>query len=83
MNRHATAVLADVGTPKVSSIERVLRGAAKWVEIDSRIDIWRKEEGGKLLDGMDWVIGDYLFESRHFLNFVLKALRILQMLLII
>ncbi|KAG1721440.1 hypothetical protein EDB19DRAFT_1961149 [Suillus lakei] len=46
LNRHATAVLADVGTPKIST----------WVEVDSRVEIWRKEDGGKLLEGADWVI---------------------------
>ncbi|PPQ99295.1 hypothetical protein CVT24_009163 [Panaeolus cyanescens] len=56
LNRHATATLEDVGTPKVTCIERTLRKIAKWVEVDSRIEIWRKDEGGKLLEGVDWVI---------------------------
>ncbi|KAI0942867.1 hypothetical protein AcV7_002163 [Taiwanofungus camphoratus] len=56
LNRHATAVLADVGTPKVKCIERTLRQISRWVEIDSRVDIWRKEQGGDLLEGADWVI---------------------------
>ena len=57
LNRHATATLADVGTPKVHCIEKTLKQIAKWVEVDSRIDIWRKEDGGNLLEGADWVIG--------------------------
>ena len=57
LNRHATASLADVGTPKVKCIERTLRKISRWVEVDSRIDIWRKEDGGTLLEGADWVIG--------------------------
>lgn len=57
LNRHATAGLVDVGTPKVQSIARAVRGFARWVEVDPRIDIWRKEEGGALLEGMDWVVG--------------------------
>lgn len=57
LNRHATAGFTDVGTPKVKSIERTLKEISQWVEVDSRIDIWRKEEGGVLLDGADWVIG--------------------------
>lgn len=60
LNRHATAVLADVGTPKVKCIERTLRQISRWVEIDSRVDIWRKEQGGDLLEGADWVIGRIL-----------------------
>ena len=57
LNRHATAGLTDVGTPKVKSIERTLKQISRWVEVDARIDIWRKEDGGVLLEGADWVIG--------------------------
>jgi len=57
LNRHATATLADVGTPKVACIERVLRQVSRWVEVDSRVEIWRKEGAGKLLEGVDWVVG--------------------------
>jgi len=57
LNRHATAGLPDVGTPKVKCIEKALKQFAKWVNVDSRVDIWRKEEGGVLLEGADWVIG--------------------------
>ncbi|THH30488.1 hypothetical protein EUX98_g3710 [Antrodiella citrinella] len=56
LNRHATAVLADVGTPKVKSIERTVKQICRWVQVDARIDIWRKEAGGDLLEGADWVI---------------------------
>ncbi|KAH7915892.1 hypothetical protein BJ138DRAFT_1053749 [Hygrophoropsis aurantiaca] len=56
LNRHATAVLSDVGTPKVRCIERTLKQISRWVDVDSRVEIWRKEEGGRLLEGADWVI---------------------------
>ncbi|KZP17386.1 hypothetical protein FIBSPDRAFT_793232 [Athelia psychrophila] len=56
LNRHATALLSDVGTPKVKCIERTLKQISRWVTVDARIDIWRAEEGGKLLEGADWVI---------------------------
>ncbi|KAG7095703.1 hypothetical protein E1B28_006417 [Marasmius oreades] len=56
LNRHATALLGDVGTPKVKCIERTLKQISRWVEVDSRVDIWRKEEGGLLLEGYDWVV---------------------------
>jgi tRNA threonylcarbamoyladenosine dehydratase len=59
LNRHATAGLTDVGTPKVKSIERTLKHISRCVEVDARIDIWRKEEGGILLEGADWVIGSW------------------------
>jgi len=57
LNRHATATLTDVGMPKVKSIERTLKQISRWVEVDARVDIWRKEDGGILLEGTDWVIG--------------------------
>ncbi|KIK34332.1 hypothetical protein CY34DRAFT_813002 [Suillus luteus UH-Slu-Lm8-n1] len=56
LNRHATAVLADVGTPKVRCIERTLKQISTRVEVDGRIELWRKEDGGRLLEGADWVI---------------------------
>ncbi|KAI0786980.1 ubiquitin-protein ligase molybdopterin-converting factor [Abortiporus biennis] len=56
LNRHATATLADVGTPKVKCIERTLKEISRWVQVDARIDIWRKENGGDLLEDADWVI---------------------------
>ena len=58
LNRHATAALIDVGTPKVKCIERTLKQISRWIDVDARVDIWRKEEGGKLLEGADWVIGE-------------------------
>jgi tRNA A37 threonylcarbamoyladenosine dehydratase len=57
LNRHATATLADVGTPKVKCVERFLKGVAPWAHVDACVDIWRKEEGRDLLDGYDWVVG--------------------------
>ncbi|KAH9885286.1 hypothetical protein C8Q73DRAFT_718286 [Cubamyces lactineus] len=56
LNRHATATLADVGTPKVKCIERALKQFSRVVQVDARIDIWRKESGGEHLEGADWVI---------------------------
>jgi tRNA threonylcarbamoyladenosine dehydratase len=57
LNRHATATLADVGTPKVNCIERTLKQISRWVQVDARVDIWRKDQGGKHLEDADWVIG--------------------------
>jgi len=56
LNRHATALLSDVGTPKVNCIERTLKQISRWINVDARVDIWRKEQGGDLLEGADWVI---------------------------
>jgi len=74
LNRHATAGLDDVGTPKVKCVEKTLLSISKWVQVDSRVEIWRKEEGGALLEDADWVIGmfsrpQYAFcISRRFLD---------------
>ncbi|KAF9011788.1 ubiquitin-protein ligase molybdopterin-converting factor [Cyathus striatus] len=56
LNRHATAMLSDVGTPKVSCIEKTLKKVSRRIEVDSRVELWRKEDGGTLLEGYDWVI---------------------------
>ncbi|KAJ7050246.1 ubiquitin-protein ligase molybdopterin-converting factor [Mycena amicta] len=38
-------------------VARTLRDVARWVEVDARVDIWRKDEGGgTLLEGADFVI---------------------------
>ncbi|KAJ7733370.1 ubiquitin-protein ligase molybdopterin-converting factor [Mycena olivaceomarginata] len=50
LNRHATAALPDVGTPKVQCVARALKQIARWVEV------WRKEDGAQLLAGADWVV---------------------------
>jgi tRNA threonylcarbamoyladenosine dehydratase len=57
LNRHATAGIQDVGMPKVTCIERTLRQISRCVEVDSRIEIWRKGDGDHLLAGVDWVVG--------------------------
>ena len=59
LNRHAAAGLADVGTPKVRCLENALRNFSRWIEIDPRIELWRKEDGGTLLEGVDWVVGPF------------------------
>ena len=67
LNRHATATVSDVGMPKVKCMEKALKQIARWVDVDARVDIWRKEQGGLLLDGVDWVIGrsSYLFFNAY------------------
>ncbi|KAF5348024.1 hypothetical protein D9758_010036 [Tetrapyrgos nigripes] len=56
LNRHATASLEDVGTPKVKCVENALKAISRWVEVEACNDIWRKEDGGAFLEGVDWVI---------------------------
>jgi tRNA threonylcarbamoyladenosine dehydratase len=59
LNRHATAALADVGTPKVQCVARTLRAIAPFVRVDPRVELWRGGDpnGAELLAGADWVIG--------------------------
>ena len=64
LNRHATAGLADVGTPKVQCVARVLRGIAPFVQVEPRIELWRGgADGADLLEGADWVVGMYSLYS--------------------
>lgn len=42
LNRHATATLADVGTPKVVAMARYLRTIAPWCEIETVVALWDK-----------------------------------------
>ncbi|KAJ7594381.1 hypothetical protein C8J56DRAFT_436001 [Mycena floridula] len=56
LNRHATAVLSDVGTPKVKCVEKFLKQTCRWIDVDCQIEVWRKDSGAYLLEGMDWVI---------------------------
>ncbi len=62
LNRHATAALADVGTPKVQCVARTVRSIAPFVQVDPRVELWRGDaDGAELLRGADWVIGMFFF----------------------
>lgn len=62
LNRHATAALADVGTPKVECVARALRAIAPFVRVDPRVELWRGDvDGAELLRGADWVVGTCFF----------------------
>jgi tRNA A37 threonylcarbamoyladenosine dehydratase len=64
LNRHATAALADVGTPKVQCVARALHAIAPFVEVDPRVELWRGDaDGADLLRGADWVVGMFFFVS--------------------
>ncbi len=67
LNRHATATLADVGTPKVQCIARALRSIAPFVQVDPRVELWRGDaDGEELLRGADWVVGTLMFQFTFF-----------------
>jgi tRNA threonylcarbamoyladenosine dehydratase len=57
LNRHATAGLSDVGTAKVKCVEKAIKQFSRWVEVDAHVGLWKKEEGGDLLEGYDWDVG--------------------------
>ncbi|GAA5933201.1 hypothetical protein JCM1841_002706 [Sporobolomyces salmonicolor] len=57
LNRHSTATLAQVGTPKVSSCAEYFAQIAPWVEVDARIELFEKDKAPELLEGTpDYVI---------------------------
>jgi len=46
-----------VGTKKVECVARALKKICGWVQVETVNDLWKKETGGELLEGADWVIG--------------------------
>jgi len=58
LNRHATATRADVGIPKVRSVQRFLQSVVPWVNIDTCTDLWNTEaeQINHWLEGADWVV---------------------------
>src|SRR5260221_8775677 len=58
LNRHACAVLADVGIPKVTACHQFFPRLAPWATIDPRIELWpANSQGHPLLQAPDCVIG--------------------------
>ncbi|GAA5956969.1 hypothetical protein JCM3765_006655 [Sporobolomyces pararoseus] len=57
LNRHSSATLAEVGTPKVTSCAEYFASVAPWVEVDARIELFEKDKAAELLEGNpDYVI---------------------------
>jgi tRNA threonylcarbamoyladenosine dehydratase len=57
LNRHASATLATVGTPKASSLCSFLASIAPFVKYDPIVDLWTNETAHYLLEGNpDYVI---------------------------
>jgi hypothetical protein len=58
LNRHATATRADVGIPKVRSVQRFLHSVVPWVNVDTCMDLWsiEAEQSNHWLEGADWVV---------------------------
>lgn len=53
LNRHATAVQADVGTPKVTAMKQAFKSIAPWVEVDARVELFQEDCAEELLSGKD------------------------------
>ncbi|KAI7885992.1 hypothetical protein K492DRAFT_233726 [Lichtheimia hyalospora FSU 10163] len=57
LNRHAVAVLEDVGTPKVTAIKKHFKRIAPFVDVESCIDLFNAETADTLLSGSpDYVV---------------------------
>jgi len=60
LNRHAVATLADVGTPKVTATKNFFAKIAPWADVEAKIELWNDSpHGHQLLNGADWVIGQF------------------------
>ncbi|KAK9465371.1 hypothetical protein V1512DRAFT_266170 [Lipomyces arxii] len=58
LNRHASATLDDVGTPKVVSLQRYLSKIAPWVPVESKIELWNIDSAERLLSGNPTMVID-------------------------
>ncbi|EIW67545.1 mitochondrial protein [Tremella mesenterica] len=56
LNRHASATLEDVGTPKVIAMQKHLQSIAPWARIEVKVGLWKKGQGESWLEGADWVV---------------------------
>jgi tRNA A37 threonylcarbamoyladenosine dehydratase len=60
--RHSTASLAEVGTPKVTSCAEYFAAVAPWVEVDARIELFEKDKAAVLLEGKHFIWPQYGFK---------------------
>ncbi|KAL8786181.1 MAG: hypothetical protein Q9213_002951 [Squamulea squamosa] len=66
LNRHAVATLADVGTPKVQCVRKRLEAVAPWVQWECLNEVWRADQGERLLAKWDKGKGrkpDYVIDA--------------------
>ncbi|GJJ71963.1 tRNA threonylcarbamoyladenosine dehydratase [Entomortierella parvispora] len=71
LNRHATAVQADVGTPKVTAMKKAFRSIAPWVEVDARVELFQEDAAEELLSGNP----DYVIDAIDNINTKLALLK--------
>ena len=66
LNRHAVATLADVGTSKVKCVRKRLEAVVPWVHWECINEVWREEQGERLLCPWDTGKGrkpDYVVDA--------------------
>ncbi|KAF9923893.1 hypothetical protein FBU30_006076 [Linnemannia zychae] len=71
LNRHATAVQADVGTPKVTAMKKAFRSFAPWVDVDARVELFQEDSAEELLSGNP----DYVIDAIDNINTKLALLK--------
>ncbi|KAF9209266.1 hypothetical protein BGZ49_005543 [Haplosporangium sp. Z 27] len=71
LNRHATAVQGDVGTPKVLAMKRAFESLAPWVEVDARVELFQEDSAKELLSGNP----DYVIDAIDNINTKLALLK--------
>ncbi|KAI8354336.1 hypothetical protein B0O80DRAFT_478198 [Mortierella sp. GBAus27b] len=71
LNRHATAVQADVGTPKVIAMKKAFKSLAPWVEVDARVELFQEDAAEDLLSGNP----DYVVDAIDNINTKLALLK--------
>ncbi|KAF9304298.1 hypothetical protein BGZ74_001881 [Mortierella antarctica] len=71
LNRHATAVQADVGTPKVIAMKKAFRQVAPWVQVDARVELFQEGNAEELLSGNP----DYVVDAIDNINTKLALLK--------
>ncbi|KAG0090646.1 hypothetical protein BGZ93_009213 [Podila epicladia] len=71
LNRHATAVQADVGTPKVIAMKKAFRQVAPWVQVDARVELFQEDNAEELLSGNP----DYVVDAIDNINTKLALLK--------
>ncbi|KAF8941867.1 hypothetical protein BGZ47_007088 [Haplosporangium gracile] len=71
LNRHATAIQADVGTPKVLAMKKAFKSIAPWVEVDARVELFQEDCAEELLSGNP----DYVVDAIDNINTKLALLK--------
>ncbi len=63
LNRHAVAILADVGTPKVQCLRKRLQQVTPWVHFDCRNQLFSQAAADDLLGSWEGHAPDYIIDA--------------------